>query len=64
MNRGYKKRAGDGAGGTDRSTSVWMATAGLSTYAVLVGDARADDRIVVGGIAGMTSAYLLARSPR
>ena len=41
-----------------------MATAGLPAYPALVGDARADVCVVGAGIAGLTTAYLLARRGR
>ncbi len=44
-----------------RSTSVWMATAEVPAASPLQEDARADVCVVGAGIAGMTTAYLLAR---
>src|SRR5919204_1360308 len=44
-----------------RSTSVWMATATLPQQPALQEDARADVCVIGAGIAGMTTAYLLAR---
>src|SRR5919109_359932 len=43
------------------STSVWMATATVPLQPPLQEDARADVCVVGAGIAGMTTAYLLAR---
>src|SRR5437016_565764 len=47
--------------GSGESISVWMATANLPSYPVLTEDTQADVCIVGAGIAGMTTAYLLAR---
>ena len=44
-----------------RTTSVWMATTPLSQEQGLASDARADVCIVGAGIAGLTTAYLLAK---
>src|SRR5262245_50690361 len=44
-----------------QSTSVWMGTANVLEEPPLARDARADVCIVGAGIAGMTTAYLLAR---
>src|SRR5215207_5078513 len=44
-----------------QSTSVWMATAEVPAASPLQEDARADVCVVGAGIAGMTTAYLLAR---
>jgi glycine/D-amino acid oxidase-like deaminating enzyme/nitrite reductase/ring-hydroxylating ferredoxin subunit len=57
-------QSGNGAGGFMQSTSVWMATAALPNYPALTRDARADVCVVGAGIAGMTTAYLLARQGR
>jgi glycine/D-amino acid oxidase-like deaminating enzyme/nitrite reductase/ring-hydroxylating ferredoxin subunit len=43
------------------STSVWMATAEMPRMPALEADTRADVCIVGAGIAGLTTAYLLAR---
>lgn len=43
-----------------KSTSVWMATAEIATLPSLTGDVDADVCIVGAGIAGMTTAYMLA----
>ena len=43
------------------TTSVWRATADVPSYSPLAGDASADVCVVGAGIAGMTTAYLLAR---
>ena len=45
-----------------RTTSVWMATAGVPKYAPLAGDTTADVAIVGAGIAGLSTAYLLAKA--
>lgn len=45
-----------------KTTSIWMATAGeIPSDGKLTADARADVCIIGAGIAGMTTAYLLAR---
>src|SRR3569623_1004830 len=44
-----------------QSTSVWMATAERRQEGGLDGDTRADVCVVGAGIAGMMTAYLLAR---
>ncbi len=44
-----------------RTTSVWMTTAGMPQEQPLAGDARVDVCIVGAGIAGLTTAYLLAK---
>ncbi|HEX6622434.1 MAG TPA: FAD-dependent oxidoreductase [Pyrinomonadaceae bacterium] len=44
-----------------RSTSVWMATAEVPAASPLQEDARCEVCVVGAGIAGMTTAYLLAR---
>ena len=44
-----------------RSHSVWMETPTSDRFAPLTSDARADVCVVGAGIAGMTTAYLLAR---
>ena len=43
------------------TTSVWMATVSTASESALAEDARADVCVVGAGIAGMTTAYLLAR---
>ena len=45
----------------EKTVSVWMATAAMPEYAPLREDTHADVCIVGAGIAGMTTAYLLAR---
>src|SRR5262245_27967732 len=45
----------------EQTTSLWMATVTLPKYASLTSDTRADVCIVGAGIAGMTTAYFLAR---
>ncbi|MDQ3696976.1 MAG: FAD-dependent oxidoreductase [Gemmatimonadota bacterium] len=45
-----------------RTTSLWMATADTGRHQPLGEDAQADVCVVGAGIAGMTTAYLLARS--
>src|SRR4051794_28791097 len=44
-----------------QSTSVWMATTAVPQRTALVEDTNADVCVVGAGIAGMTTAYLLAR---
>ena len=44
-----------------RTTSVWMATADVPASAPLAADTSADVCVVGAGIAGLTTAYLLAR---
>jgi glycine/D-amino acid oxidase-like deaminating enzyme/nitrite reductase/ring-hydroxylating ferredoxin subunit len=44
-----------------RTTSLWMATAAMPPEPLLDSDARADVCIVGAGIAGLTTAYLLAK---
>jgi glycine/D-amino acid oxidase-like deaminating enzyme/nitrite reductase/ring-hydroxylating ferredoxin subunit len=44
-----------------QSTSLWVATADVPQYAPLEADTKADVCIVGAGIAGLTTAYLLAR---
>lgn len=46
------------------TTSIWKATAQKSNFPPLQGDITTDIAIVGGGITGITSAYLLARSGR
>jgi len=46
---------------TEQSTSAWMATASVPETPMLTGDERADVCVIGAGIAGMTTAYLLAR---
>ncbi|MFC5461818.1 FAD-dependent oxidoreductase [Massilia niabensis] len=46
------------------STSAWMATASVPEYPPLQADAAADVCVIGAGIAGLTSAYLLAREGR
>src|SRR3712207_7356301 len=43
------------------TTSVWMATGEVPAGEPLTGDAEADVCVVGAGIAGLTTAYLLAR---
>jgi glycine/D-amino acid oxidase-like deaminating enzyme/nitrite reductase/ring-hydroxylating ferredoxin subunit len=47
-----------------RTTSVWMATGDVPEFEALGGDASADVCVVGAGIAGLTTAYLLAREGR
>src|SRR5687767_15258257 len=47
-----------------QSVSVWMATAEVPAQSTLTENAYADVCIVGAGIAGMTTAYLLAREGR
>ena len=46
---------------SEENVSVWMASADVPSYAALIDDAHTDVCIVGAGIAGMTTAYLLAR---
>jgi glycine/D-amino acid oxidase-like deaminating enzyme/nitrite reductase/ring-hydroxylating ferredoxin subunit len=46
---------------SERSASVWMATATVPPFPALTGDLEAHVCVVGAGIAGMTTAYLLAR---
>jgi glycine/D-amino acid oxidase-like deaminating enzyme len=46
------------------TTPYWVDSAPLPAFGRLVRDARVDVAIVGGGIAGLTTAYLLARSGR
>jgi glycine/D-amino acid oxidase-like deaminating enzyme/nitrite reductase/ring-hydroxylating ferredoxin subunit len=46
---------------SERSQSVWKGTTPLREYPALSGDATAEVCVVGAGIAGMTTAYLLAR---
>ncbi len=47
---------------SEQSTSVWMATASVPKQPGLTADARADVCVVGAGIAGISTAYLLARA--
>jgi glycine/D-amino acid oxidase-like deaminating enzyme/nitrite reductase/ring-hydroxylating ferredoxin subunit len=47
-------------GDSGQSTSIWMATTPTFAQSALTGDTRADVCVVGAGIAGMTTAYLLA----
>src|SRR3954471_4000839 len=47
-----------------QSTSVWMATVPMPSPAPLGADTRADVCVVGAGIAGLTTAYLLAGEGR
>ncbi len=49
---------------TERSVSVWEVTRAQRTTAPLHGDAEADVCVIGAGIAGMTTAYLLAKAGR
>ncbi|HYC56588.1 MAG TPA: FAD-dependent oxidoreductase [Candidatus Binatia bacterium] len=44
-----------------QSTSIWMSASTASSYPTLTGDVFADVCVVGGGIAGLTTAYLLAQ---
>lgn len=44
-----------------KSVSSWMSTANVPTYAALQGDTSANVCVVGAGIAGLTTAYLLAK---
>lgn len=46
------------------STSVWMDTATVPVFAPIGGDVEADVCVVGAGIAGLTTAYLLAREDK
>src|SRR3954452_18841137 len=48
-------------GGGSQSVSVWMASETVPSFGPLAEDARADVCVVGAGIAGLTTAYLLAR---
>ena len=47
--------------GSGQTVSVWMATAEVPEFSSLAEDIHADVCIVGAGIAGLTTAYLLAR---
>ncbi|MET0645991.1 MAG: FAD-dependent oxidoreductase [Pyrinomonadaceae bacterium] len=47
-----------------RTTSVWMATGDVPEFGALAHEASADVCVVGAGIAGLTTAYLLAREGR
>src|SRR5919112_2546192 len=47
-----------------RTTSVWMATGDVPEFGQLGHEASADVCVVGAGIAGLTTAYLLAREGR
>lgn len=49
---------------SERSTSLWEAGVQLPTYPSLAEDAKADVCVIGGGIAGLTTAYLLAGEGR
>lgn len=49
---------------TERSVSVWEATRAQRTTTPLHGDVHADVCVIGAGIAGMTTAYLLAKAGR
>jgi glycine/D-amino acid oxidase-like deaminating enzyme/nitrite reductase/ring-hydroxylating ferredoxin subunit len=49
---------------SERSVSVWESTVPQRTFPPLAGEAEADVCVVGAGIAGMTTAYLLARAGR
>src|SRR3954447_23845035 len=53
-----------GTESSGQTTSVWMATTVVPQQAALGEDAAADVCVVGAGIAGMTTAYLLAREGR
>ena len=46
------------------TTSVWMATTEVPQFQSLTQDVRANVCVIGAGIAGMTTAYLLARAGR
>ena len=50
-----------GTESSGQTTSIWMATTAVPQQAALGEDTAADVCIVGAGIAGMTTAYLLAR---
>src|SRR5215213_399106 len=54
--RGFKMKDDSG-----ETTSAWWAAGGTPRFQPLVADARADVCVVGAGIAGLTTAYLLAR---
>ena len=47
-----------------QSISVWMATATMPAFTMLVNDVEADVCVVGAGVAGLTTAYLLGRAGR
>src|SRR5215207_4205037 len=49
---------------TGRTDSLWMATAPPRTFPRLAEDLRTDVAVIGGGIAGITTAYLLALEGR
>src|SRR5215212_2489763 len=49
------------ASDSGQTTSIWLATAEVPEFSPLAEDAHADVCIVGAGIAGLTTAYLLAR---
>lgn len=50
--------------GSGSTVSIWMATAKMPEFSPLAEDSQADVCVVGAGIAGMTTAYLLAREGR
>ncbi|HEX8915591.1 MAG TPA: FAD-dependent oxidoreductase [Humisphaera sp.] len=53
-----------GVNGNGRTDPVWYAAADVPKYLPLVGDESADVCVVGAGIAGLTTAYLLAKAGR
>src|SRR5262245_54131648 len=49
---------------SNKTTSIWMRTAQVPSYPPLDKDVQADVCVVGAGIAGLTTAYLLARRGR
>jgi glycine/D-amino acid oxidase-like deaminating enzyme/nitrite reductase/ring-hydroxylating ferredoxin subunit len=56
------RRAAPAKSDAGHSTSVWMATADVPTAAPLTAATRADVCVVGAGIAGLSTAYMLARA--
>src|SRR4051794_40829406 len=59
--RPSERRQTMGTESSGQTTSIWMATTAVPRQAPLAEDTAADVCVVGAGIAGMTTAYLLAR---